>query len=121
MRIVAAVISPVLLCVSACAFEERSRNDYERHSNSQMEISRTDESMLVFEAKTGAAFPESSKAAEAKRMEWLQSWLDRGGYCPDGHEIVSRRKVEPGEINFYDMDLRYEVRCTDPPPMPIEE
>ncbi len=51
-------------------------------------------------------------------MEWLQGWLDRQGYCPDGYEILSRDKLGSGDINFHDMDLRYTLRCSEAVPSP---
>lgn len=118
MKNVVVLCALVLTLLSGCVFEERSRGDFERHNLSLLEVSRRDNSVLVFEAKAGAAYPENSATAEAKRMSWLQSWLDRQGFCPDGYEITSRRKIEFGEINFHDMDLRYELQCVD---APIEE
>jgi len=48
-------------------------------------------------------------------MEWLQSWLDRQGLCPDGYEIISREPIGPGQPNFHDMDLRYLLKCRSRP------
>jgi len=118
MKNVVVLCALVLTWLSGCVFEERSRGDFERHNLSLLEVSRRDSSVLVFEAKAGAAYPENSATAEAKRMSWLQSWLDRQGFCPDGYEITSRSKIEFGEVNFHDMDLRYELQCVD---APIEE
>jgi len=102
--------------ISGCAMEEKSRSDFERHNNSILRTSYQDQSMLVFEARAGAAYPADSEAAEALRMQWLQAWLDRQGLCPDGYEIVSREPIAPGQPNFHDMDLRYLLKCssTDP-------
>lgn len=109
----ALVLFTVLL--SGCAMEEKSRADFERHNSSILRTSYQDESMLVFEAKAGAAYPTDSEAAEAVRMEWLQSWLDRQGLCPDGYEIISREPIGPGQPNFHDMDLRYLLKCRSRP------
>jgi len=116
MKTVAILSILIFPLLSGCVFEERSRDDYERHNLSLLEVSRRDSSILIFEAKAGPAYPEDSATAEAKRMAWLQSWLGRQGYCPGGHETISRRRIESGDINFHDMDLRYEVRCVDAPP-----
>jgi hypothetical protein len=109
------LIAALLILLAACALEEKSRADFDRHQMSLLEVSRQDDSILIFEAQTSGAFPEGSAEAEATRMEWLQGWLDRQGYCPDGYEILSRRKLGPGDINFHDMDLRYALRCKEAP------
>jgi len=100
-----------LVLMSGCAMEEQSRADFERHNSSILRTSYQDESMLVFEAKAGAAFPADSESAEAMRMGWLEDWLDRRGLCPDGYEIISRDPIAPGQPNFHDMDLRYLLKC----------
>lgn len=106
---VAVVLTIFLAC--GCAMEEQSRADFERHNSSILRTSYQDESMLVFEAKAGAAYPADSESAEAMRMDWLQAWLDRRGLCPDGYEIIRREPIEPGQPNFHDMDLRYLLKC----------
>lgn len=99
------------ILLSGCALEEKSRADFERHDNSILRTSYQDESVLVFEARAGSAYPSDSESAEAVRMEWLQSWLDRQGLCRDGYEIVSREPIGAGQPNFHHMDLRYLVKC----------
>ena len=113
------LVLPLLaVLISGCALEEKSRADFERHNNSVLRTSYQDQSVLVFEAKAGAAYPVDSESAEAVRMEWLQSWLDRQGLCPDGYEIVSKEPIPPGQPNFHDMDLRYLVKCRSQGPAP---
>ena len=109
------LIAALMVVLAGCALEEKSRADFDRHQMSLLEVSRQDDSILIFEAQTSGAFPEASAQAEATRMEWLQGWLDRQGYCPYGYEILSRSKLGPGDINFHDMDLRYTLRCTEAP------
>lgn len=115
MRAILAVVMAAVF-LSACAVEEKSRQDFERHQMSMLEISRSNPSMLIFETQVDARYPEDSEEAEAVRMRWLQGWLDRGGFCPAGYEILSRRRIGPGEINFHHMDLRYELRCLEAAP-----
>jgi hypothetical protein len=110
---VAIVLTIFLAC--GCAMEEQSRADFERHNSSILRTSYQDESMLVFEAKAGAAYPADSETAEAMRMDWLQAWLDRRSLCPDGYEIIRREPIEPGQPNFHDMDLRYLLKCKSAP------
>jgi hypothetical protein len=111
----------VLSLLSGCAFEEKSRADFERHQSSILRTSYQDSAMLVFEARAGAAYPEDSETAETLRMSWLQDWLDRQGLCPDGYEIVTREPISAGQPNFHDMDLRYLLRCASaPPPAPAQ-
>lgn len=97
--------------VSGCAMERKSRADFDRHQNSLLRTSYQDSSMLVFEARAGAAYPADSEAAEAVRMEWLQAWLDVQRLCPAGYEIISREPITAGQPNFHDMDLRYLLKC----------
>ena len=101
--------------LGGCAMEEQSRADFERHNSSILRTSYQDESMLVFEAKAGAAYPADSEAAEQLRMEWLQAWLDRRGLCPAGYEIVRREPIGPGQPNFHGMDIRYLLKCVPAP------
>ncbi len=110
------LVALLLVIATGCALEEQSRADFDRHQMSLLEVSRQDDSVLIFEARTDGAFPEASASAEATRMEWLQGWLDRQGYCPHGHDILSREKLGPGDMNFHHMDLRYTLRCREAPP-----
>jgi len=110
-------VAVVLLAatLAGCALEERSRADFERHNQSILRDSYSDPGVLVFEAKAGSAMPADSTSAEATRMQWLDDWLAQRRLCPAGHEIVSRQVIAPGEPNFHDMNLRYLVRCSEPP------
>jgi hypothetical protein len=110
------MMAALLTVVGGCALETESRGDFERHNMSLLEVSRQDDSILIFEAQTNGAFPEASAAAEATRMSWLEDWLEREGYCAYGYDILSRNKLGAGDINFHDMDLRYTLRCKEPPP-----
>jgi len=106
----------LLAVVGGCALETESRGDFERHNMSLLEVSRQDDSILIFEASTNGAYPEASASAEATRMSWLDDWLEREGYCAYGYDILSRNKLGAGDINFHDMDLRYTLRCKEAPP-----
>ncbi len=35
---------------------------------------------------------------------------------PHGYDILTRKKLGPGDINFHNMDLRYTLRCREAPP-----
>lgn len=41
-------------------------------------------------------YPEDSPAAEKVRMDWLRTWLDDNGMCPDGYKITQRKPVKVG-------------------------
>jgi hypothetical protein len=110
-----ALIAIVAVLASGCAIEEKSRADFERHNNSILRTSYQDSSILVFEAKAGAAYPADSETAEALRIGWLEQWLDIRGLCASGYEITSREAIPLGQPNFHDMDLRYLVRCAERP------
>jgi hypothetical protein len=101
--------------LAGCALEEKSRADFERHNQSILRDSYTDPGVLVFEAKAGSAMPADSKSAEATRMQWLDDWLAQRKLCAAGHEIISRQVIAPGEPNFHNMNLRYLLRCSEPP------
>jgi hypothetical protein len=113
LSMVAAVLLAATL--AGCALEEKSRADFERHNQSILRDSYSDPGVLVFEAKAGSAMPADSTSAEATRMQWLDAWLAQRRLCPAGHEIISRQVIAPGEPNFHDMNLRYLVRCSEPP------
>lgn len=108
-----ALVALVALLASGCAIEEKSRADFDRHNNSMLRASYQDPSILVFEARAGAAWPEDSESAEALRIGWLEQWLDIRGLCGNGYEIIQRDPIPIGQPNFYDMDLRYLVKCAD--------
>lgn len=114
------ILYPAILSLVAvlagCAMEQQSRADFERHNQSILRDSYAEPGMLVFEAKAGAAFPADSQSAEATRIQWLESWLTQRKLCPTGYEVLSREAIGAGEPNFHDMDLRYRLRCSEPPP-----
>ena len=107
-----AAVTLILVMVAGCAMEEQSRADFERHNSSILRTSYQDESLLVFEAKAGAAYPADSETAEALRMQWLEAWLERRGLCPDGYDIIRREPIGVGQPNFHNMDLRYLLKCS---------
>lgn len=116
-----ALIAAIAVLASGCAIEEKSRADFERHNNSNLRASYQDPSILVFEARAGAAYPADSETAEALRIGWLEQWLEIRGLCVDGYEITLREPIPPGQPNFYDMDLRYLLRCAQRPAEPDKE
>jgi hypothetical protein len=99
------------LALAGCAGMHDSP-DFERHSNSQLTVPHERDDVVYFDVKLSANYPDRDAAAEAKRMEWLQAWLDFKGLCPNGYEIVNRREFRFEELNAGRYDLRYEVACT---------
>jgi hypothetical protein len=104
----------VLLLIGAggCA-AIADKSDYHRHSMSELREDRRSPGILLFEASSSPQFPADSDAAEAARMEWLEAWMKRMGHCPDGWEILSRSKIDPGEVHARRRDLRYRLKCAE--------
>ena len=99
----------ILVLVSACADMHKSA-DFERHRYSQLSEPYDRNDVMYFDATFTADFPDNA-AGEAKRMEWLQAWLQQRNMCTDGFEVVTRRPFEPMESNPARHDIRYEVNC----------
>ena len=114
MRATAALAAALVLLTGCEALHDKT--DYHRHSMSSLRESRTEPGILVFEATTSSLYPADSEAGEAERMVWLEGWLDRLNFCPDGYEILSREKISPMEVNAYRHDLRYRLQCLAAPP-----
>lgn len=98
-------LNAVFCAVAACT----ATSEYDRH---QMSALRAVDEGLVFETRTSTDYPADSEAAEQARYQWIQSWLDVKGYCPDGFEIVERTTISPEELNPYRYNLRYRLKCT---------
>ncbi|UCG71642.1 MAG: hypothetical protein JSV45_10255 [Chromatiales bacterium] len=110
--IAARVLVPgIALAIAGCAGMHESP-DFERHSASQLSVPYERDDVVYFDVKLSPTYPDGDAAAEQKRMEWLQAWLDFKGLCPNGYEIVERRKFRFEELNAGRYDLRYEVACT---------
>ena len=100
--------------VAGCASSLESP-DYERHNSSRLTVPYERDDVVYFDVKLSANSPANDPAAEAKRMEWLQAWLDFKNLCPNGYEIKDRREFRFEELNAGRYDLRYEVACTSAP------
>lgn len=110
----AAALALAALALAGCeALEDKS--DYHRHTMSSLYESRTEPGILVFEATTSSLYPADSEAGEAERMRWLAAWLKRLDFCPAGHDVLSREKIDPMEVNARRHDLRYRVQCKGAP------
>lgn len=103
-------LTSLLLGTGGCAVLD-DQSDYHRHAMSDLREDRRQPGVLLFEATSSGQYPADSEPAEAVRMEWLAGWMKRGGYCPDGWEVVSRSVIPPAEVHARRHDLRYEVRC----------
>jgi hypothetical protein len=105
----------VVLCgavlAAGCASMHESP-DFERHRESRLTVPYERDDVLYFDVKLSPSLPDGDPAAEAKRMEWLQAWLDFRSLCPNGYEIAERRPFRFEEMNPGRFDLRYEVTCT---------
>ena len=108
---VRSLVPVIVLAVAGCAGMHDSP-DFERHSASQLTVPYERDDVVYFDVKLSPTYPDGDAAAEEKRMEWLQAWLDFKGLCPSGYEIVERRKFRFEELNAGRYDLRYEVACT---------
>ena len=85
--------------------------DFQRHRESRLTVPQERPDVIYFDAKISPTYPDQDPAAEAKRMEWLQAWLDFRNLCPNGYEIKERRAFRFEESNPGRFDLRYEVGC----------
>jgi hypothetical protein len=104
-----------VLVISGCDHMHESP-DFERHSNSQLSVPPEGGDYYWFDVKLSAEFPEANVNAEAKRMEWLQGWLDARNVCAHGYVIIERREFGFLEHNPAHYDLRYKVQCDVAPP-----
>ncbi|MDJ0928160.1 MAG: hypothetical protein QNJ73_11000 [Gammaproteobacteria bacterium] len=108
-------VSLVFLCAGligavGCANIHESK-DFERHRASQIVIPPDAKDIFYFDAVFSPGYPDNDPAAEARRMEWLASWMEARKMCPSGHEVVNRRAFRFEESNPGRYDIRYEVRC----------
>ena len=99
------------LSLSACASMHDSP-DFERHRETRLTVPYDRNDVVYYDAKFSPAFPDENPAAEAKRMEWLEVWLDTKSMCLSGYEIVNRRPFRFDESNPGRYDIRYEVACS---------
>lgn len=107
------LVPGLLLVIAGCAGMEQSP-DFERHNESRLTVPYDREDVVYFDVKLSANYPDNNPAAEAKRMEWLQTWLDLKSLCPGGFNVVQRRPFRFEEMNPGRYDLRYEVACEVP-------
>ena len=114
MRVVRAIGLGLALVAAGCASFDESP-DFERHTESRLTVPYERDDVVYFDVKLSPNLPDGDAAAEAKRMEWLQTWLDLRKLCPNGYEIVSRRPFRFEEMNAGRYDLRYEVACSPAP------
>lgn len=111
--VVPALVASALL--AACASMHESP-DFERHRETRLTVPYDRNDVIYFDARFSPSYPDNNPAAEAKRMEWLQVWLDTKSMCAEGYEIVDRRPFRFEESNPGLYDIRYEVACTVSPP-----
>jgi hypothetical protein len=107
----------LLAGVVGCAAID-DKTDYHRHTMSDLREDWRNPGTLLFEASSSSLYPADSDAAEEVRMGWLAAWMKRTGYCPAGWEVLSRTKIEPGEVHARRHDLRYELQCAEPAAKP---
>ncbi len=103
-----------VLVATACSTIPESR-DFERHRLSALTVPYDKPDVLYFDVRLTADVPDDDPAAEARRMEWLEGWLEARNLCAYGYEILKRRKFRYEEDNPGHYDLRYELRCKAPP------
>ena len=101
--------------IAGCANIHESE-DFERHRASQIVIPPDSNDLFYFDAIFSPSYPDNDPAAEARRMEWLATWMETRKMCLDGHEVVNRRAFKFEESNPGRYDVRYEVRCKVAPP-----
>lgn len=96
--------------LAACSSLHESP-DFERHRYSQLSEPFDRNDVVYFDVTFDPNYPDGDPAAEAKRMEWLSSWLEQRKMCLDGYEILRRRQFDMLESNPARHDIRYEVKC----------
>ena len=109
MQAMYGVLAAGVLLAGCAAMHESA--DFDRHTMSNIWRSHADDTRLIFDADLNDKYPDD-EAGEAARRQWLTAWMEARGYCPQGFEILERRRYRPGEFNRYNRDLRYELRCT---------
>ena len=60
-----------------------SREDLDRHDYSNIRVSPQDNSILIYEVKLTAKYPDNNAQAEESRMRWLETWLRLRQLCPE--------------------------------------
>lgn len=109
-----ALITFSLISVLAACDAMHESPDFYRHSMSQLSTPRGGGDFLWFDVKLTPEFPEGSPEAEAKRMEWLEGWLEVRKLCAAGYTVLERRPFDFLEDNPAQYDLRYKVQCKVP-------
>ncbi len=111
-------LAMAVLPVAACSPSFVTPSTYNRHRLSEITVPRevggenaVNKDVFFFDVSLTAEFPESSEAAEAERMKWLEEWLKQRSMCLSGYEILKKRRFDYMEDNPARRDLRYEVRC----------
>ncbi len=112
-----AIVFLVVLLLASCGeINPHESQDLDRHDYSNIRVSPQDNSILIYEVKLTAKYPDNNAQAEESRMRWLETWLRLRQLCPESYKVLSRRRYQPSDLNLYHMDLRYEVTCASPPP-----
>lgn len=106
----------VAAVLAGCGKSIHDSKDFYRHSMSQLSNPQGGGDYLWFDVKLTAEYPDKNENAEAKRMEWLEGWLEVRKLCANGYNILERRPFEFLEHNPAQYDLRYKVQCEVPPP-----
>ncbi len=105
------LIAPFFLaCLSACSSMHKSE-DFERHRNSQIVLPHDRNDVFYFDVSFSPTMPNDNPDAEARRMAWLEAWMEVRKLCPNGYEIRDRRPFGFLEDNPARRDIRYEVAC----------
>lgn len=117
MRLASFVMAGAVLVLSACqSLDISGKHQFERYSMSSLKTDPTGtEGTLIFEAKASAQYPVDSPSAETVRMQWAEDWLAARSLCPDGFEVLSKRRYTVEDYNPNRYALRYELSCLPPP------
>lgn len=72
-----------------------------------------DGSFLYTATADGITYREGDPAAEAKRMEWLETYLQHNDMCPNGYAITDRIASVQNKplIGTTVFDIRYTGEC----------
>ncbi len=112
-------MSLAALLLTGCAGIYESE-DFDRHRMSRLTVPFDASDSFYFDVMLSPEMPDDDSAAEARRLEWLQTWVESRQLCPSGYAVAERRPFRYDELNAARHDLRYVVKCRSQP-APVDD